>query len=82
MATSDYETKATARVVRGALVTAGVTHARAAEVLGLPVGTLRLRLYGRSQFTMEELVRIAEMCSLTASELVERVEKLLGGEAA
>lgn len=82
MATSDYETKATARVVRGVLVTAGITHATAAERMGIPLGTLRLRLYGRTDFDFSELQKIAEMCDMTASELVERIEKLTGGEAA
>jgi hypothetical protein len=69
-------------VVRGSLVTAGVTHAQAAEALGMPIGTLRLRLYARTPFTVEEIVRVAEVCGLTASELVERIEKHTGGEAA
>lgn len=66
-------------MVRGALVTAGVTHAQAAEELGMPLGTFRLRLYARTPFTVEEVVRIAGMCDMTASELVERIEKHAGG---
>lgn len=82
MATSDYETKATAAVVRGALATAGITHTQAAAHLGLPVGTFRGRLYGRSKFDLPELFRIAEMCGLAGAELIERIEKLTEGAAA
>lgn len=82
MATSDQEVQALARVVRGALATAGVQHIEAAERTGIPLGTLRRRLNGSATFTVHEFFRIAEVCKVSASELIERAERIAGGEAA
>lgn len=82
MATSDQQVQALARVVRGALATAGVQRIEVAKKTGIPQSTLGRRLGGSAEFTVHEFFRIAEVCGVPASELVERSERLLEGEAA
>ena len=82
MATSDQQVQALARVIRGALATAGVQQTEAATKTGIPLGTLRRRLAGGTEFTVHEFFAIADVVGVPASELVERAQRLAEDDAA
>lgn len=73
--------EAVGRAVRGAI--AATTHSRAdvAESIGLSLKSLDRRILGYLPFTITELMGIAQVCDMSLSELLARVERIRGDAA-
>lgn len=78
----DPEAVAIGRAAKGAITTAGLSLAEAAERSGIPLSTLSRRVNGTLPFSFPELVRIADICDVRVSDLALSAERILGREAA
>lgn len=81
--TNEAETNmAVGRAVRGAI--AATTHSRedVAVAIGIHPKSLERRILGKIAFTAPELLGIARFCDVSLADLLARVEKMTGGEAA
>lgn len=73
------EAIAIGRAVRGAIATAGLTQAEVAEQTGIPLKTLSRRVNGSLPFTFPELVKVATLCGVKASDLALAAERQVIG---
>ena len=78
----DPEAVAIGRAVRGAVATAGLSLADAAEQSGIALSTLSRRVNGSLPFTFPELVRVARVCGVRVSEIVQAAERVADRGAA
>lgn len=65
------------QAVRGAIATAGLTQAEAAERIDMALNTLSRRINGALPFTWPELVRIARTTDVACSDLVAAAERIV-----
>lgn len=72
----DPEAVAIGRAVRGAVATAGLTLAEAAEQTGIALSTLSRRVNGTLPFTFPELVKVAMVCGVKVSDLALAAERI------
>lgn len=74
--TIDPEAIAIGRAVRGAIATAGLSLIEVADRAGMTVSTLSRRVNGTLPFTFPELVRVAAVCGVRASDLALSAERV------
>lgn len=72
----DPESVAIGRAVRGAIVSAGMSLAEAADQVGIAKRTLSRRVNGTLPFTFPELVKIADVCDIRVSDLAIAAERI------
>lgn len=72
----DPEAVAIGRAVRGALATAGLSVADAADRTGITLSTLSRRVNGTLPFTFPELSRVAVICGIKVSDLALAAERV------
>lgn len=72
----DPEAVAIGRAVRGAIATAGLSLAEAAEATGITTSTLSRRVNGTLPFTYPELVKISSICDVRVSDLALAAERI------
>lgn len=73
------------KAVRGAIATAGLSQAQAAEASGIPSRSFSRRINGLLPFTWPEIVRIADATGVACSDLIASAERIAGranGDAA
>jgi hypothetical protein len=72
----DPEAVAIGRAVRGAIATAGLSLAEVSERTGITLTTLSRRVNGTIPFTFPELVCVAKVCGVRASDLAIAAERV------
>lgn len=72
----DPEAVAIGRAVKGACATAGLSISEAATAVEMPLSTFSRRVNGTLPFTFPELVRVAEVCGVRASDLALAAERI------
>lgn len=76
MAGISAEAAAIGQAVRGAIAQADLTQAEAAERTGIAPNTLSRRINGLLPFTWTEIVRIADVTGVTATELAASATRI------
>ncbi len=79
---TDPQAVAIGRAVRGAIATAGLSLAEAADEAGFALSTLSRRVNGTLPFTFPELAKIADLCDVKVSDLALAAERIIGKDAA
>lgn len=74
--TIDAEAVAIGRAVRGAIATAGLSVAEAADQSDIGLSTFSRRVNGTLPFTFPELVRVARVCGVKVSDLALAAERV------
>lgn len=69
-----------AQIVSQAIITAGKSKSSVAEATGIPYSTLGRKLLGRTEFTITDLITIAEALEIHPSRLIP--SDFLAGTAA
>lgn len=73
---------AVGRAVRGAIAATTLSRADVAEAMGISLRSMHRRILGEIPFTVPELMSIAQICDVSLGDLIARVERMTGGEAA
>lgn len=78
----DPHSVAIGAAVRGAIASAELTQAEAAEGIGVAVNTFSRRINGLLPFTWPELVRVAALTGVPVTELAASAERIANRDTA